>query len=407
MALASKRRFKAINIIFTVIMGFGSMSYGYSATVISTTLAQPAFVTYMGLDKRSNANELIGLTGSLFQVGGFIGTFFVPVFADRWGRRVGVGFPAALMVVSNAILSGSVNIGMFITFRLFAGAAATMMATAVPLWMSEVVPANVRGTFVNISGASILAGGVVAAWVGYGFSKYQSDDIFSNQWRAPLALTCLPPTILLCALHWIPESPRWLLRKGREAEAEHVLRRLATTEEATLELLQIRAQTILDENLESSYLSLITKPSYRKRVILAVFTTISTQSTGPLVIVNYGPIIYASLGFDTDKQLIYQGGWIIVGFAGGLFSLVLVDLVSRPHLLAGGILGSLAMLSIEAALVATYATSSESLANPNASALQAAVAMFFVSHLALIEHHKPVLHKSITNMTETDIHIYI
>lgn len=377
-----KRRFKAINLIFTFIMGLGSMSYGYSATVISSTLAQPSFNAYMGLDKRSNASELIGLTGSLFQVGGFIGTFFLSFFADRWGRRVGIAFPAALTVLSYAVLAGSTNIGVFVAFRLFAGAAAYMIVSAVPLWISEVVPPNVRGTFVNINGAGILFGGVTAAWVGYGFSKYQTDDISSKGWRAPLALTCLPPAILLCCLYWMPESPRWLLRQGREAEAEQVLRRLDTPEEAARELIQIRAQTQHDESLESSYLSLIKKPSYRKRAIMGILTTLSTQMTGPLVIVNYGPIIYATLGFDTNQQLIYQGGWLLTGFAGGLFSLVIVDLMARPKLLAGGILGSLVMLAVEAALVATYATTPESLANPNKSALQAAVAMFYVSNLA-------------------------
>lgn len=379
MSQISKRRFKAINVIFTLLMGLGSMSYGYAAIVISTTLAQPSFIHYMGLDHCANASDLIGLTGSLFQVGGFIGTFFISFLADRWGRRVGIAFPAALSVVSAALLAGSVNIGMFIAFRLFAGAAACMIVSAVTLWMSELVPANVRGSFVNVNGASILLGGVMAAWVGYGFAQYQSDNLSSRQWRAPLALGVLPALILLCCLYWVPESPRWLIRNGRDDEAQRVLTRLNAPEEATYELLQIRAQIQHDETLPSSYLSLITRPSYRKRSILAVLTTISTQLTGPLVIVNYGPIIYATLGFDTNKQLIYQGGWILVGFGGGLFSLLFVDLVPRPKLIAGGILGSLAMLAVEAGLVANYATSPESLANPNKSALQAAVAAFYVS----------------------------
>lgn len=128
---------------------------------------------------------------------------------------------------------------------------------------------------------------------------------------------------------------------------------------------------------------MITKPSYRKRTILAIMTTVSTQLTGPLVIVAYGPIIYSSLGFDTNKQLIYQGGWILVGF-GGLISLFIVDLISRSKLIAGGMLGSLAMHAVEAALVASYATGTKSLANPNKSTLQAAVAVFYVSHNAHI-----------------------
>lgn len=365
--------------IFTALTGLGSMSYGYSAFVLSSTLAEPSFYHYMQLEDRSDANDLIGLTGSLFQAGGCLGALLVYVFADRWGRRAGIAFPAALSVFSAALLAGSVNIGMFIAFRFFAGAASCMIVCAVTLWISEVVPPNVRGSFVNVNGASILLGGVAAAWVGYGFSHLHPGDVNSKQWRAPLALGTLPALILLCCLYWLPESPRWLITQGRDDEAKQVLSRLESPEEAADEFLQIRAQIQHDSNLQSSYLSMITKPSYRKRTILAVLTTFSTQLTGPLVIVNYGALIYGQLGFDTNKQIIYQGGWILVGFAGGLISLFIVDLVSRPKLIAGGILGSLAMLAVEAALVATYATSPESLANPNKSALQAAVAVFYVS----------------------------
>lgn len=379
MAQPSKRRFKAISMIFTALTGLGSMSYGYSAFVLSSTLAEPSFYHYMQLEDRSDANDLIGLTGSLFQAGGCLGALLVYVFADRWGRRAGIAFPAALSVFSAALLAGSVNIGMFIAFRFFAGAASCMIVCAVTLWISEVVPPNVRGSFVNVNGASILLGGVAAAWVGYGFSHLHPGDVNSKQWRAPLALGTLPALILLCCLYWLPESPRWLITQGRDDEAKQVLSRLESPEEAADEFLQIRAQIQHDSNLQSSYLSMITKPSYRKRTILAVLTTFSTQLTGPLVIVNYGALIYGQLGFDTNKQIIYQGGWILVGFAGGLISLFIVDLVSRPKLIAGGILGSLAMLAVEAALVATYATSPESLANPNKSALQAAVAVFYVS----------------------------
>jgi MFS family permease len=382
----SSRRFRTSNAIFTALMGLGSMSYGYAAIVVSVTLAQPSFIHYMGLDHRDDANDLIGLTGSLFQAGGFVGTFFVSFFADRWGRRVGIAFPAAVAVASAALLAGSVNIGMFIAFRFFAGAAACMIVSAVTLWMTEVVPPNVRGSFVNVNGASILLGGVVAAWVGYGFSQYQPGNLDSRNWRATQALGVLPALILLCGLYWLPESPRWLIRQGRIDEAQRTLSRLHTPEEAALELIQIRAQIQHDENLEDSYLSLITRKSYRKRALLATLTTVATQMTGPLVIVNYGPIIYGTLGFDTNKQLIYQGGWILVGFGGGLISLLIIDLTTRPRLIAAGMLGCLAMLAVEAALVATYATSPESLAHPNKSALQAAVAMFYVnapSHFAI------------------------
>lgn len=71
----TKRHFKAISLLFTALTGLDSVSYGYNAIVLSTTLAEPSFIHYMGLDRRNNANDLIGLTGSLFQAGGCIGAY--------------------------------------------------------------------------------------------------------------------------------------------------------------------------------------------------------------------------------------------------------------------------------------------------------------------------------------------
>lgn len=180
------------------------------------------------------------------------------------------------------------------------------------------------------------------------------------------------------------------MKEGRDEDAKQALSRLCVPEEAACELLQIRLQLDHDRNLESSYMSILTKPSYRKRAILAIFTTMSTQMTGPLVIVNYGPIIYSTLGFDTNKQLIYQGGWILTGLAGGLVSLFIVDMISRPKLFAVGIIGSLTMLAVEAALVATYAPNPAALENPNEAALQAAVAMFYVSFVLRTRRSMPL-----------------
>ncbi|RFU26009.1 hypothetical protein B7463_g10338, partial [Scytalidium lignicola] len=353
-----------------------SMTYGYSASIISTTLVQPSFNRYMELDTRRDASTLIGLTGSLYHAGGFIGTFFVAFFADRFGRRVGIAVPALLTIISGALLAGSVNMQMFVICRMFAGAAAYMIVSAVPVWMNEVVSPSIRGSLVTFHAAYILLGFAAAAWVGYGFFHYHT--INNSQWRAPIAFMCLPPTLLLCCLYWLPESPRWLVIQGKFKEAEQILYKLHPSKEAAYELQQICAQSDLDKTLESSYISLITKSSYRKRVVLALFITISVQFTGPFIINNYGPIIYSGLGFDVDKQFIYQGGWNTLSFGAALLAALVIELVPRQKLIGGGIISCLACLSIEAALVATYATTTESLATPNKSALQAAAAMIFI-----------------------------
>ncbi len=96
------------------------MTYGYSASIISTTLAQPSFLAYFrlakspGVEPRSDATAMISTMNGLYQVGGFLGVFTVSWFADKWGRRSAIGVSALITLISGALLAGSVSLSMFI-----------------------------------------------------------------------------------------------------------------------------------------------------------------------------------------------------------------------------------------------------------------------------------------------------
>lgn len=109
------------------LLSCGQIAYGYPASVISTILAQPAFLTYMKLiDKEGKAtpdsNGLIGATNGVFQAGAFFGILLGSWIMDRFGRRMGVVYGSVLCIVGGAVACASQNIGMFIAFRFFIGA---------------------------------------------------------------------------------------------------------------------------------------------------------------------------------------------------------------------------------------------------------------------------------------------
>ncbi len=141
----------------------------------------------------------------------------------------------------------------------------------------------------------------------------------------------------MIGLPFMPESPRFLLINDRHDEAAKCLNRLHTREEAAIELEQISHQMHIDRTLPSSYWALVTKPSYRKRTLLCLGTTCGIQFSGILVINNYGPILYGTLGYDPDHQLVLLGGWLTLAFGCGVLSLFLVDHFPRPKLIGGGI----------------------------------------------------------------------
>ncbi|KAF2710650.1 MFS transporter [Pleomassaria siparia CBS 279.74] len=366
----------AFNVFILCFVGLGSMTYGYTASIIGTTIGQPSFIEYFKLGTRSNGTDLISTMNGLFQAGGVIGTLLLPLVADKFGRKWGIAISAILAIISGALLAGSTHIAVFIVFRFVAGASAFMILAAVPIWMNEVVPVKMRAGLVDIHAVFLVLGYTVQGWVGFGFFFWKNGG--QNTWRPPLAIQCAWPLLLLCGLYWIPESPRWLIMKDRIDEARTILDRLHSdpsdpeNEYARSEFYQIQRQIAIDRTLDSSWITLFRRPSYRKRALLAMGTTFFIQCSGVLVINNYGPTLYKNLGFGPVKQLLYPAAWLTFALGLNAMAIPLVDHFPRNKYISFGILGCMATLIIEAALIANFGSSD------NQSALQAAVAMFFV-----------------------------
>lgn len=250
-----------------------------------------------------------------------------------------------------------------------------MILAAVPILMNEIVPVSIRGALVDIHAVLLVMGYTIQGWVGFGFYFWDGG---SNTWRPPMALTMVWPLCLLIGLPFLPESPRWLCMKGREAEAEKILIRLHSSSSdpdhtvASAEFYQIRKQIEIDCTLGSTWMHIIRKPSYRKRAFLAIGTCGIVQCSGVLVINNYGPTLYKNLGYSPVKQLLYPAAWLTFAAGMNAAAMFFVDRFPRPKYMAFGVLGCMATLIVEAALVATY------IDGTNTAALQACVAMFFV-----------------------------
>lgn len=356
-------------------MSLGSIEFGYSASIIATTLAQPSFISYFELDTRGDAAELMGLMNSLFQAGGFIGVWTVAGVSDKYGRKMAIIYCAVVNLFAAAGLTGSVNIEMFLAFRFIAGWGAWTIVTAVPIWMNEVAPPSIRGILVDCHTVGFLLGYNLATYCGYGFYHLP----YSNEWgwRGGMIFQALFVIILLSGIHWLPESPRWLIMNDRYEEAERVLMRLHQPDEARVEAVQIRQSIQRDRHHISTWWSMIAKKSYRKRTLFVVGMELSIHTSGILVVNNYGPTIYASLGFDTNKQLLFQIYWCVVGLSTGFLSFFIIDRFPRNKLLAFGVFGCAACLTIVCGLIGRF-TSPEALENPNNTALNAVIAFIYI-----------------------------
>ncbi len=102
-------------------VALGSLTYGYCASIIATTLAQPSFISYFKLDTRANSAQLQGAINGLFQAGGLVGTLSCTATADFLGRRKALFVGAVVSLIGDALQAGSVNIGMYIAMRFITG----------------------------------------------------------------------------------------------------------------------------------------------------------------------------------------------------------------------------------------------------------------------------------------------
>ena len=184
----------------------GSITYGYGSSIIATTLGQPSFLSYMGLDTNPNTPNLFGAMNGLFSVGGLFGCiscFWIP---DKWGRKKAILLAAFISIVGNGLAAGSVAVAMFIVARLITGFSVGALVSLVPLYQSEIAPPKIRGLLVGMHGTGIATGYVLASWTGFGFYFVNSGG---TQWRMPLAIGALWPLLLAAGVLIIPESPRW------------------------------------------------------------------------------------------------------------------------------------------------------------------------------------------------------
>lgn len=165
-----------------------------------------------------------------------------------------------------------------------------MLFLSTPLWVTELVPPVGRSILAGIVGLFGVVGYILAAYVGVGFFYFKGSG--SAEWRAPLAIGCAPPVILLAIIRWLPESPRWLIAKDRSDEALHILQKLHTSlddpehEYAKFEFHQMKRQHELASGLPSSWIEMVKRPSYRRRSIIAFMVPVILYSTGNLVVTS-------------------------------------------------------------------------------------------------------------------------
>ena len=185
-------------------------------------------------------------------------------------------------MIGGALAAGSVHIAMLIVVRIFQGAGLGALATMTPVYLSESATAQKRGMLTGLHGFFLVSGYNISSWVGFG--AYYSKNLTFG-WRGPIAFTCIPALALAVGCIWVPESPRYLLMRGRAEEAWNNVRRLhhdpndSSDSAAHEEFLNMKAAIEYERTQPSGYLGILKTPSYRKRAFLACFVQLAANNT--------------------------------------------------------------------------------------------------------------------------------
>ncbi|KAG5744565.1 hypothetical protein H9Q70_012740 [Fusarium xylarioides] len=365
------------NFALVFFVALGSFTYGFNTSIMGTVFGLAPFFSYFNLELTGPgadyANSMIGATNGLFSAGGIIGCLLMTKLADRFGRKRTIQGICAICVVSVIFQAAAVHIAMLLVGRFLNGLGSGMMNVIIPLYQSEVAPSHIRGRMVGAHGFCLVLGYNFAAWTGLGCYFATNPQM---QWRLCLALPAVAPGILGLGSSLIPESPRWLVTQDRGTEALDVLTKLhhqpgdSNNEAAQSECRAIKTQLMAESSEPKSFVGIMRKPSYRKRILIGIFVQCIAQSTGVLVINNYQVLLYNGLGLTGYLPLLLYGvytAWAaFLNWVGAMF----VDKFGRILMLTVGLVGCALMVAGEAAIVAVAAE------NKNNHAINAAGVFF-------------------------------
>lgn len=333
---------KGYVILISVVAALGGLLFGFDTAVISGTInfIQP----YFGLSEAG-----LGWTVSSLLFGCIAGVFLAGKAGDHYGRKK-VLMVAALLFFISAVGSASAHsLVFFLVARILGGLAVGVASILSPMYIAELAPAKYRGTLVSLNQLAIVIGILVAF-----FSNYLLVNTGENNWRWMLLVMAAPAVLLFFSLFLVPESPRWLVARGRNKEANQVLVKTSGKEFASAELKEIE-ETL--KNQEESTFSDLLAPKIKPLLFIGIILAVFQQITGINTIMYYAPKIFANVGQSNDSALFQT---ILIGGTNLLFTLVamvLIDRLGRKLLI---IIGSTGMMLMLAGLSALYFSSQTS-----------------------------------------------
>ncbi|XP_068651001.1 probable inositol transporter 2 [Aristolochia californica] len=325
--------------------GIGGLLFGYDTGVISGALLYIRD-EFREVDQKTILQETIV---SMASVGAIFGAAAGGYLNDRIGRRLSILIADCLFFIGAIIMAVAWTPGIIILGRVFVGLGVGMASMTAPLYISEASPARIRGALVSMNGLLITGGQFLAYLINLAFTKAHGT------WRWMLGVAALPALLQFILMLSLPESPRWLYRKGRTEEAENILAKIYPSHELDREIValgeSVESEVVEEDPNKENIITRVRQawgnPVVRRGLYAGVGLQIAQQFVGINTVMYYSPTIVQLAGFASNKTaLALSLITSALNTVGTVISIFFVDRSGRRKLLFYSLIGIIVCLAL-------------------------------------------------------------
>nr|XP_031859525.1 uncharacterized protein CI109_004987 [Kwoniella shandongensis]KAA5526597.1 hypothetical protein CI109_004987 [Kwoniella shandongensis] len=320
-------------------LSIGVWLFGYDQGVMSGIITGPYFKSYFN----QPSNAAVGNMVAVLEIGAFITSLGAAHLADNYGRRMTLRTGAIVFTIGGAVQTFCTGYGVMVVGRVISGFGVGMLSMVVPIYQSEISPADHRGLLGSVEFTGNIIGYACSVWIDYACSYLQSDW----SWRLPLSVQCIGGLVLFVGSFITPESPRYLIDTDQEVEGLAVIAdfqgKALDADSVVLEYKEIRDAVLADRAVgDRSYKALWRR--YKGRVLIAMSSQLFAQLNGINVISYYAPLVFEQAGWIGRDAILMTGINSLFYTASSLPPWYLMDRAGRrPILLSGAVAMAIAL----------------------------------------------------------------